>query len=309
MQEQYKKYIRQWQDICVKMNEAMQKDDFKACDGLLKESVDVYNHYKKCVSYPQGNRQMSFGELNYMFEESLPKLFVRNKAALKECTNLIKEDKNLLSQFKFIDSLRNYDCDGDARAYVTESLELASKDVNRKTMRESVNKLADMLAKYEIGGMEIDENAKKFYKDCEKVITEQKKINNLREYTNAVNSITNYIENKQEQVKESENAKKVMAEELEKRIPNLSEADQSLVQDIIDFKKPMVEARQEKVFNKFKNECLDMVRKLQEASNNPNDLEGLNMIKEQLENKVFNKATIVEDIAKFLEIRDVLNEK
>ena len=111
--KEYNKYVKKWQDLTIQMNEAMQKDDFELADRLLKESNEAYNRYKECSSIPEANRSMSFGELNYMLENELPNLFRKNKAALKECTKLIKEDKNLLSQFKFIDSLRKYNCNGN----------------------------------------------------------------------------------------------------------------------------------------------------------------------------------------------------
>lgn len=150
--KQYNKYVKKWQDLTIQMNEAMQKDNFELADRLLKESNDAYNRYKECSSYPASNKSMTFGELNYMLECELPNLFSKNKKALKECTKLIKEDKNLLSQFKFIDSLRKYNCSGDAKSYVNESLQLVKQSIDKKTLRESISKFAEILAKYEIGG-------------------------------------------------------------------------------------------------------------------------------------------------------------
>jgi len=307
--KQYNKYVKQWQEICIKMNEAMQKDDFATADKLLKESTEAYNRYKECSSYPESNKSMTFGELNYMLENELPRLFKSNKKALKECTNFIKSDANLLNQFKLIDAFRNYNCDGDARAYVTESLELASKSINRKTMRESLNNFAELLARYEIGGYQLDEETKKYFQNCEKVLSEQKKITNLTEYTNCVNEIASYIENHKAPIVETKKSIVTMSEELEKKIANLSEEEQSLVKDIIDWKQPMVEAKQEKLFNSFKNECLNTINQLVQESNSNDDIEGLKSIQEQLENKIFCKETIVQDIAQLLEIRDILKEK
>lgn len=306
--KEYNKYVKQWQDLAIQMNEAMQKDDFELADKLLSESTDVYNRYKECSSYPQSNRERSFGELNYMLESELPKLFKKNKKALKECTKLMKEDKNLRSAFRFIDVLRNYNCDGEARTYVSESLELAANDINRKTFRESIEKLADLLSKFEIGGYKIDEDTVKYYKDCEKVLFEQKKLTNLTDYTNAINSIASYIENHKAPIVESKESIDSISESLEKKIANLTEEEKTLVQDIIDFKQPMVEAKQEQLFNRFKNECLNIVSELMVEANDE-EKEGLNTIKEQLENKMYCKETIVQDIANLLEIRDVLSEK
>jgi hypothetical protein len=306
--KQYNKYVRNWQDIAIKMNEAMQLDDFDLADRLLKESIDVYNQYKECCSYPKSNSRRSFGELNYMLESELPNLFKKNKKGLKELTNLIKEDKNLRSAFRFIDALRNYNCDGDSHCYVNESLNLASSDINRKTFRESVEKLANLLSKYEIGGYNIDEETLKYFKACDKVLLETKRLTNLTDYTNSINTISSYIEEHKAPVVESKKSIETISEELEKKIANLTEDEQMMVQDIIDSKKPMVEARQEELFNRFKNECLHTVETLMKEASKE-DVEGLNSIKEQLENKAYCKETIVQDIANLLEIRDVLADQ
>lgn len=306
--KEYNKYVKTWQDLTIKMNEAMQKDDFKLADRLMNESVEVYNRYKECSGYPKSNRERTFGELNYMLESELPMMFKKNKKAVKDLTKLMKEDKNLRSAFRFTDALRKYNCEGDAKNYVTESLELAANDINRKTFKESVEKLADMLSKYEIGGYSLDEDIVRYFNDCEKVLFEEKKLTNLTEHTNRINSIASYIENHKSPVVESKKSIETLSEELQKKLANLTEEEQSLVQDIIDFRKPQVEEKQEKLFNRFKNECLDTVRELMSEANE-DEKEGLNAIKKQLEGKTYCKETIVQDIAKLLEIRDVLMEK
>ena len=306
--KEYNKYIKAWQDLSIKLNEAMQKDDFRLADKLMSESVETYKKYKECCSYPSSNRSKTFGELNYMLESELPDMFKTNKNALKDCTLLIKEDKNLRNAFRFIDSLRNYNCDGDSRKYVTESLELASEDIDKKSFKESVKKLADLLSKYEIGTCNLDEETIQYFKACDKALCEKKSLSNLTEYTNSINTISSYIENHKAPVNESKNDIFVVSEEFERKIANLTEEEQSLVKDIIDFKNPIIETKQQNLFNRFKDECLNVVNNLiKEASTE--DKEGLMSIKEHLEEKKYNKETIVEDIVKLLEIRDVLNEK
>ena len=303
--KQYNKYIQKWQKVAIKLNEAMQKDNFEACDELMKESANLYEQYKKCCSYPESNRQKTFGELNYMLECELPRLFKDNKKALRECTNYIKKDKNLLSEFRFIDALRNYNDGGDSHSYVTESLELASNEINRKTMRESLNGFADLLSKHEIGGYTLDEEAIAYYRACDKVLTESKRLQNLMEFTKNVNTIADYIDNHKTPVVESKESNKTMMETLEKKIANLNEEERELVRGVIDGS----DVKQENVFNKFKNECLNLINKLREATDNANEIEDFNNIQETIENKMYCRETVVQDLSQLLEIRDVFVEK
>ena len=307
--KEYNKYIKKWQDLTIQMNEAMQKDNFELTDRLLKESNEAYEKYKECSSIPETNKSMSFGELNYMLENELPNLFKKNRLALKECTKLIKEDKNLLSQFKFIDSLRRYNCNGNAKDYVNESLTLVKDSIDKKTLKESMEKLASLLAKYEIGGETINEDISHYFKNCEKVLFEDKKLSNLSEYTNAVNSIAEYIESHKTPIEEGKKTIESMTEDLNRKITNLTEEEQSLVKDIIDFKQTGAEEKQKSLFNKYKNECLDMISRLINESDSNEDIEELNDIKDNIEGKEFQKETIVKDIAQLLEIRDILMEK
>ena len=305
--EEFKKYIKEWQELTIKMNEAIQNQNFELSDKLLKESTDIYNKYKTYSNYPESNKKMTFGELNYMLESELPRLFKKDKQALKECTLLIKNDNNLRSAFRFMDALRKYNCEGGPHAYISECLALATPGINRRTFRKSTNKLAETLAKHGIGGYVINEEAVKYFKDCEKMLMEEKRLANLSDYTNTMNSIASYIEQHKTPITESKTNIITLSEELEKKIANLTEEEQSLVQSILDFKKPAVESRHEQVFNRFKNECLDTVSKLMKEADEE-EKESLAIFKEQLENKTFCEETIVQDIAKLLEIRDVLLE-
>ena len=102
--KEFSKYVKQWQETSIKINEAMQKDDFETADKLIKESVDLYEKYKSASQLPNQNKERCFGELNYMLECELPKM--SDRKMIKECMNFVKNDPNLLYQFRFIDALR-----------------------------------------------------------------------------------------------------------------------------------------------------------------------------------------------------------
>ena len=67
----------------------------------------------------------------------------------------------------------------------------------------------------------------------------------------------------------------------------------------------MHQKKKENLFNKFKNECINTIETLLETAEN-DDKEGLEAIKEQLKSMVFSENTLVKDVAKLLEIRDIL---
>lgn len=65
-----------------------------------------------------------------------------------------------------------------------------------------------------------------------------------------------------------------MVETIEKKIANLNEEERELVRGVIDGS----DVKQEKIFNKFKNKCLNLINKLREAIDNANEIEDLNNI-------------------------------
>jgi hypothetical protein len=111
---------------------------------------------------------------------------------------------------------------------------------------------------------------------------------------------------KNDVVKENVDPSKVIREFEEKLKDTLTESEMSFVQQITDWRSPLAEQRKEKLFNKFKNECIDKVNDMLKEDAGNVELEAL---KKQLEEQKFNKESIVKDIAKLLEIRDILLDK
>jgi ribonuclease D len=122
--------------------------------------------------------------------------------------------------------------------------------------------------------------------------------------TESVDSVKNYMnKHKDDKVNESVDPQQLI-EEFENNLKDtLTESEMSFVKEITDWRSPIAEQRKEKLFNKFKNECIDKVNDMLKEDAGNAELESL---KKQLEEQKFNKETIVQDIAKLLEIRDIL---
>jgi ribonuclease D len=122
--------------------------------------------------------------------------------------------------------------------------------------------------------------------------------------TESVDSLKNYVnKHKDDKVNESVDPQQLIEEFENKLKDTLTESEMSFVKEITDWRSPIAEQRKEKLFNKFKNECIDKVNDMLKEDAGNAELESL---KKQLEEQKFNKETIVQDIAKLLEIRDIL---
>ena len=304
--DEKQKYIKIWEAAVAKAREAMEQGGIEAAEKYVQEMDDAFERYKEACNFEDSMIDSNFATINTTLESVLPKLMTKNKKALRECVKLIKEDKNLLAQFKFCNALRKFNCDTDAKDYINESLKLVSKDINYKTLKESNRKFAKLLIKYNIKPSNINENEMKFAKNCDYLLTHKKSLNNLTNFTNNLKSASDYlVENK----KLNENKVDIlsMAEQVEKKLNSLNEAEQALVKDIMMANSSGAETRRMNLFNKIKNECIEKINKMI-SENEGDEKERLLNLKETIMLKEYDKANIVGDIAKLLEIGAVLSD-
>jgi len=139
------------------------------------------------------------------------------------------------------------------------------------------------------------------------ILAKKQTLKNMAILTESVDLVKNYMnKHKDDKVNESVDPQKLINEFEEKLKDTLTESEISFVQQITDWRSPIAEQRKEKLFNKFKNECIDKLNEMLKEDAGNVELEGL---KKQLEEQKFNKDSIVTDIAKLLEIRDILLDK
>ena len=305
MRKEKNEYIKKWEDRILKASKALKDENFILYETLMDEVNEIYKNLKQDsdLQYECKN----FGTANYIFEDALPKLFKKNKKAVKEFIMTIKEDKNLLSQFQFFKALEKNNKDTNTKEYINEALVLTNKNVNLKTIKESIDKLNKIIRKYNIKPNDfIPQNEMKLFEDCHYVFTHKKNVNNLLEVNEKIDSIVNYTKENYNAINESKVNYIKLIEEFEKKYKSmLTEDEQNFIKEIISAKQGDKNKKKENLFNKFKNECIKTIDKVISESSE-DDKDGLMAIKEQISSKIFCEDTLVKDIAKLLEIRDIL---
>lgn len=305
--DEKQKYLQIWKAAVEKARNAMEQGGIEAAEKYVQEMDDAFERYKEACNFEDSMIDSNFATLNTTLESVMPKLMTKNKKALKECVKLIKEDKNLSAQFKFCNSLRKFNCDTDAKDYINESLNLVSKSINYKTLKESNRKLANLLIKHNIKpSNDINESDVKFAKSCDYLLTHKKTLNNLNEFTSNIKNISDYmVENRK--VNENKIDVLAMAEQVEKKLNSLNESERALVNDIMMANSSGAESRRQGLFNKIKNECIEKINKMI-SENDGGEKERLLNLKETIMLKEYDKNNIVGDIAKLLEIGAVLSD-
>ena len=306
-ESKYKEEFSNYLDI---MNEALQKNDYKAYEyakNMLDEAITEKRHKD---NLKEEANTSNFGLLNHIFEAELPTLFKSNRKAVRDVIKTIKEDKNLLAQFNFYNVIKEqYNGDTAEKMSPDEFLDklmgIVSESIDCNTIVESNRKLRKIMAENGIVPSEfVDDESKKLYENGHMLLTKKKSASNMVSLMESRDSICEYMEShKNDKAKKPKDIDEMIGDFERKLKNNLNESEISFIQQITDFKTPIAEKRKEKLFNKLKEDCMTVVNSMLKEDSENIELNGL---KNQLGNMKFNEETIVKDIAKLLEIRDIL---
>lgn len=299
-----------YQDYINIMSEALQKDDFKAYEyvkEMLDETIEESKHEKELMNEMNTT---NFGVLNHIFENELPTLIKTNKKAVRNVIKTIKEDKNLINQFNFYNVIKEqYNGSHADMISSKEALEnlakIVGENIDLKTVKASNKKLRNVMIESGVKPSNfVDEESRKLYENGDVILTSKRNTNNMISLVESYNAVSNWMDaHKSDKINEGKTPDEMIKEFEDKLKDNLNESEISFVQQITDWRSPIAEQRKEKLFNKFKNECINKINEMLKEDAENVELKGLS---DQINEMNFNKETIVKDIAKLLEIRDIL---
>lgn len=303
-----KKYSKEFSHYASVIAEALSKGDlstYRAADALLKESVSAYEMEKKLEAQLDTR---NFGVLNHIFEQELPRLFKTNKKAVRAVVKLIKEDKNLLNQFNFYKALKEYNSSSvDSEVYLKRLVEEFDNKINHENLCCAISneKLRDTLIENNVFPSDfIDEKDMRLYEDVETLTCSKVLLSNTLVILEAEKRVANML-NENKKVEDAKPKVDAIREFEDNMRDTLTESEIDLVKTITSAREPIAEAKREKLFNSYRDECIKKVDEMIASEPYNDELKGL---KQQIESKSYNKETIVEDMAKLLAIRDVLDE-
>lgn len=296
-------HILNWREHVLKAAEALKNHDYETYEMEIGEMENSYNEMRKdeALSY---NDEDTFGAANAMFESALPELYLNNKKAIKEFMTTIKEDKNLSSQFMFYNTLKQYKNEFNKDKYLQEAVSLALEKINPKTIKESNKKLYDIIRKHNIRANDfLNEDDLHFYRLCETIFTNSKSLSNLAKLNETYNQISSLMENRVVENKNEKVETMTVQEFIEKYNKILTENEKDFINTILDSSN---EEKRKKLYEDFKNACLQKIETIINESNNEIKSK-LNTLSETIASKVYNKNTVLQDIVKIMDVNEILN--
>ena len=306
MEKYINPHMSTWEEYTRQMSEAMKKNDTVSAQKYKLLAESEYSRYKEDVE--KMNSCNGFAACNAAIQEALPRLIKENTAAVKEIMQTIQEDNNLKAQASFYNSMHSCSAN-DTLGYINEAINLVASKIDLKTIKESNDKMVNLVRKYGI----LPENAfsdekKKMFESCEYLLSHKKKIGNLNEYTNQINELNEYVKNNKVQVSEKKQSiASLIGEFNDKYTSMLNTSEIELFNEIVSEK--TTDERKQEIFNEMKQECLNGLSQLLKEDNNSDDSQELSKINETINSKTFNNETFIADCAKLMELREILLEK
>lgn len=294
------------------MKAALYKEDYDVYDaakGMLEEAVDSNKHKARLAKELSTT---NFGVLNHIFEEQLPSLLKTNKKAVKEVIKTIKGDSNLLNEFAFYNTVQNAyrnssESTVDANRLLESLSSIATQRIDVDTVKKSNAKLRDVMVENGVIPSDfVEQDKRRLYEACDTLLTMKKTSANMLPIMESFDCICKYMDSKKEEPVQKHKTIDELTEEYEDSLrTNLNEDEVAFVKQITDFKTPIAEQRKERLFNKLKEDCISKVNELMSKGDEKQELAEL---KSKIEEIKFCNETVIKDVAKLLEIRDILNQ-
>lgn len=303
-------YNKKIDDYIAIIKESLAKKDFdmyhKAID-LFEDTVAKMENQKLLESEISAN---NFGLLNNLFENVLPELFKKDRKLIGRVMRTIKEDKNLLSQFQFYNALRNYNGNTDSTVFVKTALSLTESKLDKKSVIKSNRKFAELIKENGIyPDNNLSEDEKIFFESCNNLLTKRETLSNINTLAESLCNVSNYINNHKAITTNKVDLDEMLSKYDKTLKNNLNEEERSLVMDITNINNKNADIKREKLLNKFKKDSLAEIYKLMDSTEDGDEKESLKSLEEQINSMKYCPETIVKDLAKLIEIYDILKDK
>lgn len=281
------------------------------------------NYIKLAVKYIKGEAEIepeekdtklygecrNFGVIYHIMESNSANLYrtTNGRKALKEFVNLIKNNKVLNEEFRYYSLYADLNVNGDNMGeYVNEAVSYAPT-IDKKTLKLENQKLIDALRKSEIDEMiEISDEDMRLYESIETTIIAKSSPKSINEMIEAKSAIGDYLkgkpqinEKKSVTYKDYENA---VADAVKEINENMSEDEYALIQEM---SKPDCDKKM--VFEIHKSDLLKKISHAMNLEENNDAKTRLSKLYVQINEQTYNESSVLLDVAKFINVKNVLD--
>lgn len=297
--------------------------DLKSTKDLIRLKEEIDRILSNRIDESKRNNiinlvdELPIGTANCLFESVTDKLFStkKGKALIGKYVRTVKENKDLCCELSLCNFVNRPSCVCDTTFYLAEAVKLCkgasnfncqmaekkAKEVVKECLREAqatIDEMQDVIQKYNSINESVDF-----------IVKNQKSFGTLTDFTNNYGVVANYVNEHKPTKVVNENSNKSVKElvaELNEAFNNgLTEWENRVIKDL-SFA-DMSKTDKKELFEAYKQGCLDVLNERIEESA-VEDKSQMFSMKTQLESKQYNADTVVDDLFKFSELKDVISE-
>jgi len=258
--------------------------------------------------------EQNYGSINEIFLQNVDTLFKtkRGKQIIKEYMSVIRGSKNLIKEHSVLNYIEKQVYSEITKDQINESINYLN-DINKKQLKEDHLKLIKILDDNNIVKISEIEN-EKLYEDINKIIFLNKSIKSINEKVVLVNSITESIKNNKNVIVEKTDSEDIKLDDQaiayivknfnEKYEGVFDEEQKKLFESITTLNEP----DQIIAFEKNKSECLKLTNISLKEGIDAEFKAKLLSVKEKLLEDKFSKDTYVEDMLKYIILKETLED-
>lgn len=257
-----------------------------------------------------------FGTVKALFESVSDKLFstAKGKSLIGKYIKSIKENKSLCKEYAFYNLIRHPQAITDVTSYIMEAKKLCD-GVDSEKCQKAENKVKSIVkeclketnASVEDINDVISHNL--INEDANFILKNKPNFDNIGHWCGHMENLKTFVVENQPNTVVNENSGKSVKElvsELEAMFSgNLNEWENRVVRDISLAN--ISNADKKELFENYKNECISAMDERLKNSE-IEDKSQIFAMKTQLESKEYNAETIVEDLLKFSELKNIIVE-
>lgn len=300
-------------DEAIRLMEAAIKKykdgDIELAEKRRKSANKLFDKARKSVETEEGaddviyGESRNFGKIFKVFESNTKKLFETNEGAkaVSDIINTIKNDKDLLTEFKIYESIENPKSVYDEKTF-TDGLMSLIESFNPSSLKEKHNMLLSKMRKYNLNeNIVLDGETKELYECIDYAINNKPSFSNIVEMSNARHVMVEAIKNRlPKQKKDVDSVVSSISEMIEEKYNSLLTEDEK--QFISELTSPGVDIKN--VFEKTKK---NLQTSLMEAIiKDPKNADSWKELLEKVKNKEFSEKTAIGDIAEMVESQNII---
>lgn len=284
--------------------------DFEIANKRRKSANKLFDEAHKSLETEDGKDDMmygesrNFGKIYRVFEANTNKLFEtkEGKKNVASIINMIKNDRDLSTEFKIYEAVENPKNVGDVNAY-TETLLSLIESFKPNNLKSKHQNLLSKIREFGLDeNVSLDEYTENLYENIDYIINNKKSFDNMEDMSYARKLVSEHIiENTLETASNVDEVVETIGSAIDEKYEKILTDDEK--EFLSEITAPGVDLK--KVFDTTKKNLKTSL--MESIINDPENSDSWKQLLEKVNAKTYSKTTAIADIAEMVESQNVID--